>query len=73
MKTVSSWFPAWWVGGEGKSVRSNVEKLMNSGERSFSAGMLKSPRTTNGVPLSGEQLRRESISSKKSQTRPEGQ
>ena len=39
VKTRSSWFPARWVGGEGKRVRSNVEKKsMNSEERSFSGG-----------------------------------
>ena len=26
MKTRSSWFPAWWVGGEEENVRSKVEK-----------------------------------------------
>ena len=65
VKTRSNWFPAWWVGGDRDSVRSNLEKkLMNSDDCSFSG---RSLRTTSGVPLSGEQLRRVSISSKKSQ------
>ena len=42
------------VGGEEESVRSNVEKKsINSDECSFSGWMLKSPRTTSGVPSSG--------------------
>ena len=52
-------------------MRSNLEKkLINSDERSFSGGKLKSPRTSSGVPSSGEQLRRETISSKKSRRGP---
>ena len=40
----STGFPAWWMGGEGESVRSNVEKKsMNSDECSFSESMLQSP------------------------------
>ena len=32
VKTWLSWLPAWWIGGEGVSVRSNVEKKsMNPG------------------------------------------
>ena len=47
-------------------MRSNVKKKsMNSGESSFSGGLLKSPRTMSGVPSSGEQPMRASISSKK--------
>ena len=38
MKTRSIWFPAWWVGIEGETVRSNVENSMNSDDRSFSGG-----------------------------------
>ena len=59
--------------GSWPSEMSNVEKKsMNSGGRSFFEGMLKSPRTTSGVPSSGEQLRRASISSKRSQRKPGG-
>ena len=55
------------MGGDGESVRSNVEKKsMNSDECSFSGWMLKSPRAISGVPSSGDQLRRVSILSKKS-------
>ena len=73
VNTRSSWFPAQWVGGEGESVRSDVEKKsMNSGESSFSVEMLKSPRTTSGVPSSGQQLRRASISSQESRRGPGG-
>ena len=66
MKTRSTWFPALWVGGEGESVRSNVVKtnflkIVKSDECNFSGWMLKSPRTTTGVPSSGKQLRRASI------------
>ena len=64
------------VGGwveRGENVRTKVEKKsMNSGECSFSGRMLKSPRTTSGVPSSGEQLRRVTIPSKKSQRGPGG-
>ena len=59
----SSWFPALCVGGEGESVKSKVERLVSSGECNFSGRMLKSPRITSGVPFSGKQLRRASISS----------
>ena len=60
----SSWFPALCVGGEGDSVKSKVaKKLVSSGECNFSGRMLKSPRITSGVPSSGKQLRRASISS----------
>ena len=45
---------------------------VNSDECSFSGWMLKSPRTTSGVPSSGEHLSRVSISSKKSQRGPGG-
>ena len=52
------------VGGEGESVQSKVvKKLVSSGECNFSGRMLKSPRITSGVPSSGKQLRRASISS----------
>ena len=60
----SSWFPALCVGGEGDSVKSKVaKKLVSSGECNFSDRMLKSQRITSGVPSSGKQLRRASISS----------
>ena len=73
VKTRLSWFPALWVGGEGESVGSNVvKKLVKSDKCNFSGWMLKSPRTTSGVPSSGKQLRRASISSKKSQKGPGG-
>ena len=73
MKTRSSWFPALCVGGEGESVMSNVvKKLVKSDECNFSGWMLKSPRITSGVLSSGKQLRRTSISSKKSQKGPGG-
>ena len=59
--------PGQWVDGE--SVRSNVEKKsMNSDKGSFSGWILKSPRTSS-VLFSGEQLRRASILSKKSERR----
>ena len=52
-------------------MKSNVEKKsMNSDECSFPGWMLELPRTTSGVPLSGEQLRRASISTKKSRRGP---
>ena len=68
VKTRSSWFRALWVGGEEESIRSNVEKKsVNSG-----GWMLKSPRTMIGLPSSGKQLRRASISLRKSQRGPGG-
>ena len=58
-----------WRGGECEVTRGEE---VNSDECSFSGWMLKSPRTTSGVPSSGEHLSRVSISSKKSQRGPGG-
>ena len=67
-KKVTKWSGEW-RGGECEITRGEE---VNSDECSFSGWMLKSPRTTSGVPSSGEHLSRVSISSKKSQRGPGG-
>ena len=50
----TSWSPALWVGGEGESVRSNVEKKsVNSCECNLSGWMLSHPGLS-GVQSSGK-------------------
>ena len=58
----SSLLPDLCVGGVGASVQSKVaKKSVYSGECNLCCRMLKSPRTTSGVPCSGKQLSRASM------------
>ena len=72
VNTRSSTFPALWVGGEGVRDRSNEDNRDVTGRYFSSVGRLKSPSRIRGVPSSGNELIRESSSSRKSPRVPGG-
>ena len=72
VNTRSNIFPALWVGGEGVRDRSNDNNRDVTGRYFSAVGRLKSPSSISGVPSSGNELIRESSSSRKSPMVPGG-
>lgn len=72
VKMRSRRLPALWVGGERVRVRSKEERRERKVDWVDSELRLKSPRRIRGVSLTGEELRRMSISSKKLPRGPGG-